>query len=99
MRISDLLSFRAGIGLVVVLALLAPLAMSQQPAEPGGREAVKIVFNDGSVHNAPWPEPLGIEGDDPVDRVGRARAASVEGGLDRLGLGADPADVEHGRRG
>ncbi|WP_203579581.1 valine--tRNA ligase [Microbacterium hibisci] len=23
-------------------------------------------FNDGSVHNAPWPEPLGVEGDPAV---------------------------------
>ena len=26
-------------------------------------------FNDGSVHNAPWPEPLGIEGDPSVLRI------------------------------
>jgi valyl-tRNA synthetase len=26
-------------------------------------------FNEGSVHNAPWPEPLGIEGDPAVLRI------------------------------
>jgi hypothetical protein len=37
-----------------------------------------------------------VEGNDLVDRVGRARPPAVERGLDGLGLAADPAEVEHG---
>src|SRR5690606_21372363 len=40
-----------------------------------------------------------VELDHALDRVGGARAAPVERGDDRLGLGTDAPQVEHGHRG
>ena len=41
------------------------------------------------------PALLGVQRHDLVDGVGRAGSPEIERGLDRIGLAADPADVEH----